>query len=309
MDYGSYLEQYDKISVIKLYFAMLQYPVIKFYTLDEEDNCSTRQLLLAFAWICGTQNSLNNVILSKIKSSSFGKEYSEVNINLDLTSWKEQSISLENQMSNLGHQFGKINHNLKEITELVIEKTKLTAKIHTASVNVCNLPHLSVWEMALNKSLSTCKEVNYPDRCKQQLNKLQLAACMINTHQKWTNKQHVFFSWMITVIEEQSKHIRNDLSETSYSELFKFINLLRHLVKHRLHNLKYDKSLPEHFKLKSTCVARFLRVQKIGSEVQNWFSEAKDELQHKEKQIAKNDRELAIELKTIMQLIPHCIQI
>ena len=66
-------QQYGIIWGTKLYFAYLQYPAVEFYALNR-DSKNNRQLLLAFAWLLGTQNVLNVIIRINLSNSVLGRE-------------------------------------------------------------------------------------------------------------------------------------------------------------------------------------------------------------------------------------------
>ena len=109
-----------------------------------------------------------------------------------------QFSSPEDQMNNIVHTCTKLNHNLKQISELISEKVKLTTKVHAASIEASGLPHLSVFEMALTKRLSSQKK-NLEDQ--EQIRGLQNITTMLDLHPKWNKKQHIFFEWMVQLLE------------------------------------------------------------------------------------------------------------
>ena len=101
-------------------------------------------------------------------------------------------------MNNIVHTCTKLNHNLKQISEAVSEKAKLTTKVHAASINASGLPHLSVFEMALTKRLSSQKKDNEDQ---ETIRSLQTNAAMLDLHTKWVKKQYIFYGWMVVLLK------------------------------------------------------------------------------------------------------------
>lgn len=62
----------------KLYLAYLQYTAIEFYALNENSKTS-RQLLIALAWLLGTQNILSIIVRINVMNSVLGRECSDLN--------------------------------------------------------------------------------------------------------------------------------------------------------------------------------------------------------------------------------------
>lgn len=90
-----------------------------------------------------------------------------------------------------------MNYNIKEISELVTERTKLISKAHAASVNVSGLPHLSVSELALIKRIATVNKKAHSSENRRYMEKLSATATLLDTHMKWVRKGHIFFEWMV----------------------------------------------------------------------------------------------------------------
>lgn len=93
---------------------------------------------------------------------------------------------------------GKVNYNIKEISELISERTKLVSKIHAASNKICGLPHLSVSEAALIKRISTINKDVLSNEDKKHIKELSTIANLLNIHIKWMKKEHIFFEWMVS---------------------------------------------------------------------------------------------------------------
>lgn len=81
---------------------------------------------------------------------------------------------------------------MKAISELHTEKVKLAISVHAASLNTNGLPHLTVTEMALVKKIVTNKSNNNEELLFD--NKIKF---MMDYYTKWTNKNHIFFTWMV----------------------------------------------------------------------------------------------------------------
>lgn len=96
--------------------------------------------------------------------------------------------------------------------------------------------------------------------------------------------------------------------ESEY-ELSRFICLLRHIVKKNLHNLKHTDAVSPDPKSGSDCVSRLLRTQLHHKEVETWLSEVQVKLENEEESTKKKTDRLAIQLKKMLKLIPHCVKI
>lgn len=101
------------------------------------------------------------------------------------------------QINNILYLNGKVNYNLKEISELISEKAKLVSKAHAASINVSGLPHLSVSELALIKRISTINKKAPSNEDKRYIKDLNIISGLLDTHMKWLKKEHMFFEWMV----------------------------------------------------------------------------------------------------------------
>lgn len=69
----------DTLSAVKLHFAVLQYPAIEFYSLSQSGNQS-RILLIALAWLLGTQDVLSVALRTRLINGPMGAECSSVNM-------------------------------------------------------------------------------------------------------------------------------------------------------------------------------------------------------------------------------------
>ena len=101
------------------------------------------------------------------------------------------------QINNILYLNGKVNYNIKEISELISQKAKLVSRIHAASVNVSGLPHVSVSEAALIKRVSTTNKNALSNEDKKYIKELSTIASLLDVHMKWSKKKHIFFEWMV----------------------------------------------------------------------------------------------------------------
>lgn len=76
----------DTIWATKLCFAYLQYPAIEFYALSESSK-NNRPLLLAFAWLLGTQDILSVITHINLSNSVLGRECSRLNSVQQVINW------------------------------------------------------------------------------------------------------------------------------------------------------------------------------------------------------------------------------
>ncbi|XP_024946603.1 tubulin epsilon and delta complex protein 1 isoform X2 [Cephus cinctus] len=296
----------DKFTTVKLNFAYLQYTAVNFYSLLPSDDCSSRELILAFAWLLGAHSVLKDIVRKKIASSNLGREYSSVDISEDVSE-SEHLPSLNAQINNIMHISGKINHNMKGITELVNEKIKLTAKVHATSINASGLPHLSVSEMALTKRLSV-QNKDTPLKDEQILHELHNLAVMLDTHAKWNKKKHIFFDWMITVIDEHKKCRASEFTQDNQNELIKFICLLRQLTKCNLRNLKRTSISTKKSNIDWQYASRYLRTMHNATETEDWMLETKAHLEQTETELEEKKKILTNQLNELLSAIPNCIE-
>ncbi|XP_043258928.1 uncharacterized protein LOC122401063 [Colletes gigas] len=300
-------EQCDTTWATKLYFACLQYPAIEFYAFDE-DSKNNRQLLLALAWLLGTQNVLSSIIRVNLSDSVLGRECSK-SCNFEKKDI-EYSIpeTLTAQTNNILHLSTKVNYNIKAISELITERANLISKVHAASIDTSALPHLSVSELALIKHIATSSKSALSGEDKTYLKELSDIGTLLDIHMKWLKKEYIFFEWMVTVVNEQNKSLDSSVNNINWNEVIKFVSLLNHIVKEKLDTLSTkEESSSQDSKL--GCVSRLLRSKKNGTEMDNWLTEISAELNKETKGLAEKKERLSDELKKILQLIPSCIQL
>ncbi|XP_023245336.1 uncharacterized protein LOC106646766 [Copidosoma floridanum] len=295
---------FDRFGVVtrtKFRMSYLQYPVLQFYGLSETTNDSgSRTLLLALAWLIARYDVLKNVVRLRLMNSPLGREFSKVE--------KEESndadlSTVEKVVNNLLHKAHKLSSNLKAISELSMEKTRLTTRVHAASLTTSGLPHLSVSEMALVKKLVTNKTNDAKES--KQLKEMEKAASMLDAYMKWIKKNHVFYTWMDTVIDELTKKETVETDET-ITELSKFIYLLKHRIRKKIKSFKNNNV--SSLILPTSCPSKFLRAQKDSKEVQ--VSRASNIIEFSGNEKLDDIRSaLKTELETLKSLLPNFHQI
>ncbi|XP_076247305.1 uncharacterized protein LOC143187154 [Calliopsis andreniformis] len=300
---GIDFQQFDTVWATKLYFAYLQYTAIEFYALDEGSR-NNRQLLLALAWLLGTQNVLSIVVQINVANSVLGRECSQYNNAEEKKVDYDQPETLIAQVNNILYLNGKVNYNIKEISELISERTKLITKAHAASINISGLPHLSVSELSLIKRIATINKDAPTDEDKKYLRELHTINNLLDTHMKWLKKEYIFFEWMVTVIEEHNKSLSSSLNDVNWNEVSKFISLLRYIIQEKLETppSKQESIVPQ-------CISRLLRSPNNTVQMESWLAEISKELDKETKHLSERKEKLSKELKKILRLIPSCVQV
>ena len=298
----------DTVWATKLYFAYLEYPAIEVYALSK-DSKSNRQLLLAFGWILATQDILGIIVRINVTGSVLGRECSRSNDSEKPDIEYNVPETPTAQMNSILHLGGKVNCNIKEISELISERAKLVSKVHAASINVSGLSHLSVSELALVKRLATVNKNSPSEEDRRYLKELSTIGSLLDIHTKWLKKQYIFFDWMVTVVDEHNKSLSSSLNDIDCSELSKFISLLHHIVQEKLQALSSEEASEDPRGSKSQCVSRLLRSPSNNREMQSWLTEISAELDEETKGLSRKKEKLSKELKEILRLIPSCIQL
>lgn len=188
-----------------MHLAFLQYPAIEFYSLSRNKSDRNRDLLIALAWLLGTQNVLTIALRAKLTGGVLGAECSRVDppeVNAEIS--RTRIVRSDDQLTNtlldgILHLNAKVNLNLREIGELTRERGNLVSKVHAASIDVSGLPHLSVCESALTKRLATTCDVDDGSSSdKTRRLEFRNAGILLDTRAKWLRKRHVFFDWMVS---------------------------------------------------------------------------------------------------------------
>lgn len=110
-----------------------------------------------------------------------------------------QLKTVDAQIQNLMIKSNKLSHNIKDIFELILEKVKLTTKIHAASIGASGLPHLSVHEMFLIKNVAKRKMELLEEP--QEILDMQKISEMLETKMQWVNKfKSTFYTWTVSLI-------------------------------------------------------------------------------------------------------------
>ncbi|KAF3429795.1 hypothetical protein E2986_01478 [Frieseomelitta varia] len=300
-------KQYDTLRTTKLYFAYLQYPAIEFYALSEKSK-NNRPLLLAFAWLLGTQDILNIIIRINLSNSVLGRECSQLNSVEKKETQYNVPETFSAQINNILYLNGKVNYNIKEISELISQKAKLVSRIHAASVNVSGLPHVSVSEAALIKRVSTTNKNALSNEDKKYIKELSTIASLLDVHMKWSKKKHIFFEWMVTVVQEHNKSERQ-LEDIDWNEVSKIVSLLHCMTREKFEILSSQKETINCQDYEPKCISRLLRVQGNNTEIESWLSEISAELAKKTESLDNEKEKLSEKLEEILESIPHCVQV
>ncbi|XP_003428231.1 uncharacterized protein LOC100679754 [Nasonia vitripennis] len=297
---------FDKCMRTKFRLAYLQYPCLEIYSFSTH-NSRSRVLMVALTWLITKYNVLGNVVRLKLLDSSLGREFSKVSTDSAAETNDAKLSTVSNQMNNLLIKAHKLSNNLKAISELNVEKVKLMTRVHAASITTSGLPHLTVSEMALIKNMAVKKNNNEAELLR--IKEMEQTASMLDTSMKWSKKSHVFHTWMNTVLDECEKIEEPIFSDEASTQLARFIYLLRHIIKRQLKSFKnHDHRLPFINSIQD-CPSRLLRVQKCITEAHACLSETNNRLDIMEGNLVKKRTDLEIELKSVLSLIPNCVQV
>lgn len=91
---------------------------------------------------------------------------------------------------------GKLDFDLRQISNLLSTKAKLITKLSSASHGVLNLDHLSLEELALLKRVSENKKGAEPT--KEYLKDLHKQATLIEKYTKVRQNITVFIKWIVS---------------------------------------------------------------------------------------------------------------
>lgn len=307
---------YDTLTAVKLHLAFLEYPAIEFYSVSQSSKDRNRDLLIALAWLLGTQDALNVTLRTKLTGSVLGVECSRVD---PLEESATQSLAAiarldDNeptivQLAGLLHLNARVNLNLREIDELTRERANLVSKVHVASVDVSGLPHLSVSDSALTKRLATTNDDRNSDDAEDLQRKYRDAGILLDARTRWLRKRHVFFDWMVTVIQEHRKSSKTSPKEIDLRELVAFSTLLRRVIRERLRVLASANNGESRYATLD-CPSRGFRSQcKDDVEARNWLDDLNVRQKCEEEDLQRNRKRLAEELEGMLKLIPSIVRV
>lgn len=114
---------------MKLQFALLGYKNIQFYCLPEDMSSGSRELLIAFSWLLQTDKLLDNMLKRKLQNSDISKDF-----DLDIFNNQPQEqipklSSIEEYYNYILWISGRINNNLKQISEYKLRTLQFTNKV------------------------------------------------------------------------------------------------------------------------------------------------------------------------------------
>ncbi|XP_033331469.2 uncharacterized protein LOC117223340 [Megalopta genalis] len=300
-------QHYDTVWATKLYFAYLQYPSIEFYASNRHDK-NSRYLLLAFAWLLVTQNTLDILIRKILSNSALGRECSKPNNSEEREVLHNVPETLVAQLDSIIHLNGKVNYNIREIYNLVCKRANLVSRVHAATINVSGLPHLSVSELALVKRIATADKCQLSKEDERYLQELHTAENLLDAHSKWQRKEHIFFEWMVTVVQEHKKHSSSSSPDIDWNEIFKFVTMLHCIMQGKFEALS---SQHNHGCQDQEFIAasRLMRVPKDRDAMEDQLRTMSAELERETKSLSERKEKLSEELKKLLHLIPSCIQL
>ncbi|XP_012522868.2 uncharacterized protein LOC105828860 [Monomorium pharaonis] len=323
---------YDASSAVKLHLAFLQYPAIEFYSLPQNGEYN-RDALIAIAWLLGTQDVLTALFRTKLIDGVLGAECSRVEPESpwSTTSLNDQPLSLTSQLDGILHLNATVNLNLREIDELVHERAKLISKVHAASMNVSGLPHLTVSELALTKrfartrvlgddgaGISSSSPSSSSSEDRRRLREFREAGALLDARAKWLRKRHVFFDWMATVIQEHRRSMESNPKVICTKELAAFSSLLRHVIRDKLRGFTSEEETASGggdgddggaINLAFNCASRTHRSQCSNTEAQSWLNDLSERQEREEENLQRNRKQLADELKEMLELIPSVVHV
>ncbi|XP_076662507.1 uncharacterized protein LOC143365829 isoform X2 [Halictus rubicundus] len=297
----------DTVWATKLYFAYLQYPSVEFYASSKHDK-NGRQLLLALAWLLGTQDALDTIIRVNVSNGVLGRECSKPNDSEEREIEHDVPETMVAQMNGMVRLHGKVNYNIREIYNLVSERANLISKVHAATINVSGLPHLSVSELALIKRIATADKSELSQADKKYMQELLAAGNLLDVHAKWRRKEHIFFEWMVTVVQEHKNHSSTSSNDMNWNEILKFISVLHRIMQERLE----ASSCQENRGCKNQTfesVSRLMRIEMGRDIMENRLTEISAELEKETKSLSESKEKLSEELRKLLHLIPSCIQL
>lgn len=178
--------------------------------LPEDMTRGSRELLLAFSYLLQKENIFDNVLKRELAVSEISKDY-----NLNLYNNKNFNITVPNLCT--VEEFynyilwisGKINNNLKQISEYKMKVQQLANKVilfykfyfylsnelfiqvHKDTNHTKHVSHLSINETSLLKN---------HDHLKNYLHKIQKITQMLDYYNRWKSKESFYWEWMVSIV-------------------------------------------------------------------------------------------------------------
>lgn len=216
----------DDLQFVKMSFLVLGYENFEFYSLPSDMSSGSRELLIAFSWLIAKTNILESIVQQKVLESPLISEYGNTwreQFEASFTSNQKADVKSDNDcMQYILLMAGKINHNLKIITETSQELINLVSKVHQSTTTVTGLPHLSVVETRLLKD---------PEKYTSELKEIKRLALVIETWRQWLNRSTLFWEWMAGVLIERKNTSRGCFQLYSKDDFTEFINSVRTMLR------------------------------------------------------------------------------
>ncbi|XP_032678206.1 uncharacterized protein LOC116847378 [Odontomachus brunneus] len=296
---------YDSCHSDKLNFAILQYPMLEFYV--PQANGGTRVLLIALAWLLGTEDVLTLIHRMKLTKSIRTDNFD------DAIRKSRAPLPISAELEKISYLNAKVNMNLKEISELRREWSRLASKIGEASrehfgrksTTHQDLPDLKACEIALTKRIALLGgKASAEDQ--KKLQEFNDAQKLLEVHVKWLEVRHVFFDWMAIVTQEHRKTMKHYSSKIMKSELEHFTSYLCRLIDGRYRYLKTSgKTFPsESQKPLLDPPSRLKKCRCNSTEAQKWLDEISKCVVAEEESRQKHEKQLVAELREVLEQIP-----
>ncbi|EFN77777.1 uncharacterized protein LOC105189316 [Harpegnathos saltator] len=308
-DYAARLRGYHDVTndchvSILLRFAILRYPAFEFYV--PQDNGGNRVLLIALAWLLATEDVLTLIQRMKLTSTARLDSLDDI-----LQTKSRAPLSISDELHKITHLNGKVNMNLREISELKREWSRLASQIgevgvrrfRSKSASCQYLPDLKACEIALTKRIVLLDGKGSAED-QQKLREFNDAQELLKIHTKWLEIRHVFFDWMTDVIPEHTTKPYS--SKMIKGELEYFASYLRHVIEGRCRYLEmFRKTLP--FESRENTIdppSRLKKSQGNNTEAQKCLNEITKFMIVEEDSLQECEKQLAAELKEILKRIP-----
>ncbi|XP_054261783.1 tubulin epsilon and delta complex protein 1-like [Macrosteles quadrilineatus] len=113
---------------------------------------------------------------------------------------------------------GKINHNLRAISNHSQEKAKMFSKILEVTTHSHSSSHLSVGDLVMG---------GRPELQLELISKCQHCIPLLQAYSRWHKKKHLFWEWMMSVVEEEFKTNSSHLSAAGAAHLHNFLGKVK----------------------------------------------------------------------------------